>query len=178
MIAANVAAAQALAKCRLPVMYRIHDRPQPEKMKDMIPFLEELKMKLPDAPALKPAHFNRIMEKCREKNLSSGIDDLVLRMQSQAQYSPDNIGHFGLGLKDYAHFTSPIRRYADLLIHRALIRCKNFPGGGALENGATHEQFVETGEHLGVTERRAASAEREMTARYISAYLKPSVGQV
>ena len=115
---------------------------------------------------------------CREKNLSSGIDDLVLRMQSQAQYSPDNIGHFGLGLKDYAHFTSPIRRYADLLIHRALIRCKNFPGGGALDNGATYEQFVETGEHLGVTERRAASAEREMTARYISAYLKPSGGQV
>lgn len=72
MIAANVAAAQALAKCRLPVMYRIHDRPQPEKMKDMIPFLEELKMKLPDAPALKPAHFNRIMEKCPRKESEFG----------------------------------------------------------------------------------------------------------
>lgn len=176
MVAANVAAALQLGKSKLPVMYRIHDRPPAEKLKDMQPLLEKLKMKLPDAPALKPTHFNKVIEKCQAENLAAGVSDLVLRMQSQAQYSPDNIGHFGLGLKNYVHFTSPIRRYADLLIHRALIRACKLPEGGELEEGADHEQFVETGTHLGDTERRAVSAEREMTARFLSEYLQPSIG--
>ncbi len=178
MIAANVAAALALEKTHLPVMYRVHDRPPQEKLKEMEPLLHELGMKLPDTPALKPMHFNKLMEKTQTAGLTSGISDLVLRMQAQAQYSPENIGHFGLGLKHYVHFTSPIRRYADLLIHRALIAAKKFGGGGELEQNASLSQFTETAEHLCVTERRAVNAEREMTARYVSEYLKPSVGQI
>ena len=178
MIAANVAAALALEKTHLPVMYRVHDRPPQEKLKEMEPLLHELGMKLPDAPALKPMHFNKLMEKTQTAGLASGISDLVLRMQAQAQYSPENIGHFGLGLKHYVHFTSPIRRYSDLLIHRALIAAKKFGGGGELEQNASLSQFAETAEHLCVTERRAVNAEREMTSRYVSEYLKPSVGQI
>lgn len=177
MIAANVAAALLLGQSKLPVMYRVHDRPQPEKLQDMKPLLEKLNMKLPDAPALKPEHFNKVIEKCQKENLAAGISELVLRMQSQAQYTPDNIGHFGLGLSDYVHFTSPIRRYADLLIHRAIIRACKLPEGGELEERATVKFFEETGAHLVETERKAVSAEREMTARFLSEYLKPSIGQ-
>jgi ribonuclease R len=99
---------------------------------------------------------------------------LVLRAQSQAEYSPDNIGHFGLGLRTYAHFTSPIRRYADLLVHRALIRGLRL-GDGALpdEAGAA---FAETGEHISATERRAVSAERDANDRYAAAFLEQHIG--
>lgn len=177
MVAANVAAAKVLGKTKLPVMYRIHEAPRAEKLEDIKPLLHNLKMKLPDPTALKPSHFNKIIEKCSINGGALGISNLILRLQSQAKYSPENIGHFGLGLTDYAHFTSPIRRYADLLIHRALIRACKMEDGGALSEEAGIKLFEETAEHLCVTERRAVSAERDITARFISAYMQPAIGQ-
>lgn len=176
MITANVAAAKALAKLKMPIMYRVHEKPLEEKLKDIKPLLHNLELKLPEQPALKPEHFNKILARCAELGYSAGICTLILRLQAQAKYSPEHLGHFGLGLSDYAHFTSPIRRYADLLIHRALIKGYNMLDGGGLEDGVDDKIFTEIGEHISITERKAVSAERDMVARYLSAYLEPSVG--
>ncbi len=146
-------------------------------MADMKGLLESFKMRLPDRPALKPEHFNKLIAKCEKEGEQQGISELVLRMQSQAQYSPKNIGHFGLGLRDYVHFTSPIRRYADLLIHRALIAALGLPEGDGLEKNATGK-FEEIAKHINETERRAVNAERDLVARFVSAYLQPALGQV
>ena len=108
------------------------------------------------------------------KGNASGIDDLILRLQCQARYSPENIGHFGLGLDRYVHFTSPIRRYADLTVHRALLNACRIEE--ANESLPSPRAFNETAEHLCVTERNAVAAERDLTARYLSLYLKPLVG--
>lgn len=176
MINANVAAAKVLGAQDLPVMYRVHEKPIEEKLKDIEPLLHDLGLKLPEQPALKPEHFNKILALCAEKGYSAGICNLILRLQAQAKYCPDRLGHFGLGLTDYAHFTSPIRRYADLLIHRAIIKAYHMPDGGELEEGADKELFTQIGEHLSVTERKAVSAERDTVSRFLSAYLEPSVG--
>jgi len=172
MVAANVAAAQTLEKFKLPIMFRVHDKPPVEKAAEFKPLAESLGMKFPDMTALKPAHLNKLLA----KGDNSGIGMMILRLQAQAQYSPDNIGHFGLALKDYVHFTSPIRRYADLLIHRALIRALDM-GEGALEAEATKGLFTEIGKHLVETERKAVSAERDMAARFTAAYVHPCIGQ-
>lgn len=177
MVAANVAAALALGKTKLPVMYRVHERPLEEKLKDFAALLHHLGMKLPEGAALKAMHFNKILEKCAKNGDNRGINDMVLRTQSQAKYTPQNIGHFGLALSDYAHFTSPIRRYSDLMIHRALIKAYKMEDGGGLSDEAGQSLFEDIGEHLCVTERRAAVAERETVNRYMSAYLEPSIGQ-
>ena len=176
MVAANNAAALTLEKYKQPIMFRVHDRPPEEKMADMKDLLQNLDMKLPDWAALKPEHFNKLIEKCQRSGEQQGISELVLRMQAQAQYSPKNIGHFGLGLKDYVHFTSPIRRYADLLIHRALVSALNLPEGGGLSEREA-DKFDDTAQHLCETERKAVNAERDLTARFVSAYLQPAVGQ-
>lgn len=175
MIAANVCAAKALGKTRLPTMYRIHEKPLEDKLKEIEPLLRNLGLKLPDPAALRPEHLNKLIDLC---GAGQGISELILRLQCQARYSPQNIGHFGLGLKDYAHFTSPIRRYADLLIHRALIKACKMPDGGGLDDNADIRAFEDMGEHLGETERRAVNAERDITARFVSAFLTPSVGSV
>lgn len=177
MVAANNAAALALEKAKVPAMFRIHDRPREEKLEEIKPLLESLDMSLPDVPALLPQHFNKLIAACEKKGYAAGISELVLRMQCQAQYSPKNIGHFGLGLKDYVHFTSPIRRYADLLVHRALVKAYGWDEGGELPEGITAAEFEEEGVHLCDTERRAVNAERDMTARFLSAYLEPAVGE-
>lgn len=177
MVAANNAAALALEKAKVPTMFRVHDKPREEKTEEMKPLLSELDMKLPDAPALKPEHFNKLIAACERKGYAAGISEMVLRMQCQAQYSPKNIGHFGLGLKDYVHFTSPIRRYADLLIHRALVRAFGWEEGGALPDDVSEAGFEAAGAHLCETERKAVNAERDLTARFLSSYLEPAVGQ-
>lgn len=174
MVAANVCAAEFLSKFKNPVMYRIHDKPREEKLADIKPLLAALKLKLPPYPSLQPCHFNKILDICRQKNIGSGIDSLILRLQCQAQYSPHNCGHFGLRLKQYVHFTSPIRRYADLMIHRAIAEaCSFLPAAGEQLSLSAAEQ---TAEHLCETERTAAAAERDITARYLSLYLKPLTG--
>lgn len=176
MIAANICAAKTLGKSKLPTMYRIHEKPIEDKLKEIEPLLHNLGLKLPDMNALQPVHLNKILELCSTAGYNAGVGELILRLQCQAKYSPHNLGHFGLGLTDYAHFTSPIRRYADLLIHRALIKAYNMPDGGGLEDEATLKIFEEIGDHLCITERKAVSAERDIIARFISAYMAPSIG--
>lgn len=176
MILANVCAAKQLQKSKLPVMYRIHEKPQSERLIDVKPILKEFGMNLPDQAAILPSHFNRVLEEASRKGFAQGISDIILRLQSQARYSPENIGHFGLSLTDYAHFTSPIRRYSDILVHRALIKACNLPEGGELEDNATFDTFKDIADHLCVTERRAVSAERDLVARYLASYLTPSIG--
>jgi ribonuclease R len=174
MILANVAAAEALEAKRQPCMYRIHDAPDPERVQALREFLETLGFSLAKGQVLKPAQFNQILEKSTGTPHTRMIHELVLRSQAQAQYSPDNIGHFGLALRRYAHFTSPIRRYSDLLVHRALIGGFGLGAGGiGPEAGA---RFPEAGEHISGTERRAVAAERDAADRYIAAFLSDRVG--
>jgi ribonuclease R len=120
--------------------------------------------------------FTQLLEKAKDTPYAQMVHELVLRSQSQAVYSPVNIGHFGLALPRYAHFTSPIRRYADLLVHRALIAgCKLGDGALPIEVG---ERFASMGEHISNTERRAAAAERDAIDRFVAAFLADRVGTI
>jgi ribonuclease R len=173
MITANVAAAETLERLKQPCMYRVHDVPSLEKLDALRDFLETIGLSLPRGQVIRPAQFNRILERAAEGPNQQMVNETVLRSQAQAVYSPDNIGHFGLALRRYAHFTSPIRRYADLLVHRALIRGLGL-GDGGLETG--HRDFHEMGEHISATERRAVGAERDAVDRYTAAFLADRVG--
>lgn len=176
MILANVAAAEALESRHRPVMYRIHDEPSLEKLESLRTVLASVGIRLAKGQVMLPRHFMGILAQAEGKPCREMIHQLVLRTQAQAEYSPDNIGHFGLALRRYAHFTSPIRRYADLLIHRALISGFGL-GDGGLPEGA-EAGFAELGEHISMTERRAAKAEREVTDRYAALYLAERIGAV
>jgi len=151
MIAANVAAARELKRLRQPVMFRIHDEPSIEKLDDLRDMLAGFGVKLTRGKSMRPKDFNGILDRVRGEPHERTVNEIILRSQMQAQYSPDNIGHFGLGLQDYAHFTSPIRRYADLLVHRALILGLQLGDGGLDDNEAG--RFTEIGEHISKTER-------------------------
>jgi ribonuclease R len=174
MILANVCAAESLEELRLPCMYRVHEPPDPAKLENLREVLDGLGYRLARGQVLKPAHFNRILEWAATTPYRYLVNDLVLRSQSMAVYSPDNRGHFGLALTRYAHFTSPIRRYSDLLVHRALITGYKFGDGGLFEAGSV--DFHEAGDHISTTERRAAAAERDALNRYVVAWLKDRVG--
>jgi ribonuclease R len=175
MIAANVAAARELKRLRQPVMFRIHDEPSIEKLDDLRDMLAGFGVKLTRGKSMRPKDFNGILDRVRGEPHERTVNEIILRSQMQAQYSPDNIGHFGLGLQDYAHFTSPIRRYADLLVHRALILGLQLGDGGLDDNEAG--RFTEIGEHISKTERRAVSAERDANDRYTAAFLEARLGQ-
>jgi ribonuclease R len=179
MIAANVAAAETLEKLRLPCMYRVHDSPDPAKLAALRDFLVELHipgLTLAKGQVIRPKHFNQILAQAKDTPQAALINTLVLRSQAQAIYSPDNIGHFGLALRAYAHFTSPIRRYSDLLVHRALIAGHRWADADPAAWG--HDEFTQTGEHISMTERRAAAAERSALDRYTAAFLAERVGAV
>jgi ribonuclease R len=176
MVAANVCAAEELERLAQPCMYRIHAPPSDEKLKALREFLGTLGLSLADTGAIRPAHFARLLEQVKERPEARMVNETVLRSQSQAAYEPDNLGHFGLALPRYAHFTSPIRRYADLLVHRALIRGLKLGGDGITEGEAA--RFPETAEHITATERRAAQAERDAVDRFLAAYLAERVGAV
>jgi ribonuclease R len=158
-------------------MYRVHDSPDPAKLAALSEFLEGIEIpgvKLAKGQVARPKHFNTILERVRGTPYAQVVNDLVLRSQAQAVYSPENLGHFGLALRKYAHFTSPIRRYSDLLVHRALVAGGKF-GEGALPK-TDPKEFVAVGERISMNERRAAAAERDALNRYIVAYLADRVG--
>ncbi len=174
MIQANVCAAMELEKLHQPCMYRVHDTPSLEKLEGLRDFLKSLEMNLPQGQTPKPAQFNAILAKVKGGEHEVLVNEVILRSQAQAVYAPENLGHFGLGLARYAHFTSPIRRYADLLVHRALVTGLKAGAGGLPADAVT--TFPDQGVHISMTERRAATAEREAVDRYVTAYLSSRVG--
>jgi ribonuclease R len=174
MIAANVCAAETLEKQRQPCMYRIHDTPPRERLRTLRDYVATLGLSFSAGEVPRPMLFNRLLDKAAHTPHAEAVATMVLRSQAQAVYSPDNVGHFGLALSHYAHFTSPIRRYADLLVHRALIAGLGCgPGGLTRHEG---ERFTEIGEAISNTERRAMAAERDAMDRYLAAYMASHVG--
>ncbi len=174
MITANVAAAKELERLGRPCMYRVHDRPDPVRLKALAEVLEGLGLRLNMSQVVQPRMLTQILTKAAGKPEAGMVNDLVLRSQSQAIYSPQNIGHFGLALTHYAHFTSPIRRYADLMVHRALISGLKLGNDGLPAD--IEATFDETASHISTTERAAAAAERDSVDRFTAAYLKDRVG--
>jgi ribonuclease R len=176
MIAANVAAARALEAKKAPVMYRVHEPPSREKLVALKDYLKTFGVEFALGQVLKPGTFNRVIERIGEADGREEIMEQLLRTQMQARYGPERLGHFGLALATYAHFTSPIRRYADLLVHRALVSAYRL-GDGALPPH-DEERFEQIGEQISVLERRAMEAERETIDRYVAAFLADQVGQI
>ncbi len=176
MILANVCAAEELERHKLPCMYRLHAPPSPEKIDNLRSFLATLDISLKAADQLHPRDLDHVLKLVAETDKAVLVNETMLRSQSQAEYGPDNIGHFGLALTKYAHFTSPIRRYADLLVHRALITGLNLGKDGLTV--ADIAKFADTAEHITATERRATLAERDSTDRYLALYLQHRVGEL
>jgi ribonuclease R len=176
MIAANVAAAKALEAKKAPVMYRVHEPPSREKLVALKDYLKTFDVEFALGQVVKPATFNRIIERVGEAEFKPQVMEQVLRSQTQAYYAPVNAGHFGLALGSYAHFTSPIRRYADLVVHRALVCAYGLGEGGLSDTEA--EAMEITGELISQLERRAMVAERETLDRYVAAYLSERVGEL
>jgi ribonuclease R len=175
MILANVAAAETCERARVPLIYRVHDEPSPEKLNALREFLATLDISLPKGGALRPDAFNRILQRVKGHDNERLVNQVVLRSQAQAEYSPENFGHFGLNLRRYAHFTSPIRRYADLIVHRALIRSQKL-GGDGLADSTDVPALAEVAATISATERRAMKAERETADRLIAHFLADRVG--
>lgn len=177
MILANVAAAETLERANMPLIYRVHDEPAPEKLSSLREFLATLDISLPKTGALRPAGFNRILDRVRGRDTENLVNEVVLRSQAQAEYSAENYGHFGLNLKRYAHFTSPIRRYADLVVHRALIRGLKL-GDDGLPATETVPTLGEVSARISAAERRAMAAERDTVDRLIAHFLADRIGAV
>jgi len=175
MILANVAAAETCEKAQTPLIYRVHDEPSPEKLNGLREFLATLDINLPKGGALRPDGFNAILARVKGRDVERLVNEVVLRTQAQAEYSAENFGHFGLNLRRYSHFTSPIRRYADLVVHRALIRAARL-GEDGLPDGADSRSLNEIAAAISATERRAMKAERETADRLIAHFLADRVG--
>lgn len=176
MILANVAVAELLDEKKSPTMYRAHDKPSLARLDITRSFLAGLGYKVPFKNDVTPFELNQVLQQANDRPEEPIVHETILRAQSTAIYHPDTGGHFGLGLESYVHFTSPIRRYADLLIHRALINVFEL-GEGGLQKGDETEFHV-IAEHISSTERTAAKAERETLARYTAAYLQEKQGVV
>jgi len=175
MILANVAAAETLERAESELIYRVHDEPSLEKMRSLSEVLASIGLKLSSQGALKPELFNRILRSVDGSEHQLFINEVVLRSQSQAEYSAENYGHFGLNLRRYAHFTSPIRRYADLIVHRALITALKL-GKDGLPSDTTRAQLIEISAKISAAERRAMAAERETIDRLIAHFLADRIG--
>ena len=176
MIAANIAAAESLEAAKRPCMYRVHEDPPHDKIESLRDFLASLDIPFAKGQVIRPAAFNRVIEQVAGSEREHLINQVVLRTQTQAYYSPDNLGHFGLSLARYAHFTSPIRRYADLLVHRSLITALNLGSGGLAAANAL--EFAPLGEQISNCERRAMAAERDAMDRYMAAFMASRVGAI
>ncbi|MEO1242080.1 MAG: ribonuclease R [Pseudomonadota bacterium] len=174
MILANVAAAEALERARTPLIYRVHDDPDPEKLEAVRDYLGTLDYSLIKGGSVRPANFNQLLKIASERDQKEMVSEVVLRSQRQAVYDTENAGHFGLNLPRYAHFTSPIRRYADLTVHRSLV--KAFRLG---EHGQTAKEAAalpQIAEQISDLERRAIAAERESNDRYLAGFLEERIG--
>ncbi len=174
MIQANVAAAETLEAKKSPLVYRIHDTPSLAKLEALREFLKSIEMSLPKGGNLRPSHFNRILARAKDTEHAPLLNEVVLRTQAQAEYSHENIGHFGLSLRRYAHFTSPIRRYADLIVHRALIRALDLGAGGLSKDDEA--ALPEIAAAISAAERRAMAAERDTIDRLVAHWLAERVG--
>lgn len=159
MIAANVAAARFLSRKKLPTLYRVHDEPSDEKLTDLKAFLATLGVRFPKVKDVQPRHFSRVLAQVRGKPHADLVETILLRSMSRAAYQPDNLGHFGLALEEYAHFTSPIRRYPDLLVHRAIKHALRGRKPASFEY--TRKDMERLGEHCSMTGARADQATRE-----------------
>ncbi|MEL6569915.1 MAG: ribonuclease R, partial [Pseudomonadota bacterium] len=174
MIQANVAAAESLEKARHPLVYRVHDQPSDAKLAALAEFLRTLDIKWSLGERPQTHRFNRLLSDAEGSDTADVVTEIVLRSQAQAVYAPENLGHFGLNLARYAHFTSPIRRYADLIVHRALISALDLgPEGLAKESAARLEEIAS---HITETERRSMAAERDATDRYLALFLEDRIG--
>ncbi len=176
MIAANVCAAQTLENRRTPLIYRVHEAPSQEKLDALSDFLRTIGITWSRGERVTTKRFNDLLHRARKTPYGDIVNEMVLRTQMQAIYDTRNIGHFGLNLRSYAHFTSPIRRYADLTIHRGLIRACGFGDDGASDSGLSRLSGI--AESITALERRAMAAERDATDRYIASYLSERVGTV
>jgi len=176
MIAANVAAAKALEAKKAPVMYRVHEPPAREKLVALKDYLETWGVKFALGQVIQPATFNHILNKIGDVDFRPQVMEQVLRSQTQAYYAPGNHGHFGLALGSYAHFTSPIRRYADLIVHRSLVAAYGLGPGGLTDDEAAGMERI--GESISRLERRAMEAERDTIDRYVAAFLAEKVGEI
>ena len=175
MVLANVAAAETLERARSPLVYRIHEHPSKEKIQSFADYLRTIGISFAKGQVIKPIAFNRILAQAKGGLHEHVLNDVVLRTQAQAVYAPENVGHFGLNLARYAHFTSPIRRYADLTVHRALIRALHFGKDGASDR--ERDRLGEIADHISQMERRAMAAERDSTDRYVAAFMEDRVGE-
>lgn len=174
MIQANVAAAETLEKKRQPLVYRVHDAPALSKQEALREFLATIGLTLAKGGNLRSNSFNGILAKALDTPHQTMVNEMVLRSQSQAIYSPENIGHFGLNLLKYAHFTSPIRRYADLIVHRALVGSLGLGEGGITpEEEASLDDIAA---EISTFERRAMAAERDTINRLIAHHLAGRIG--
>ena len=174
MITANVAAAAQLEQKGGVCLYRIHDKPTEMKLEGLRDFLDSLGISLVPTKQLHPRFLTQILENSAGGPHAQVVNEMMLRSQAQAVYSPENIGHFGLALAKYAHFTSPIRRYADLIVHRGLIRACKLGNDGITDYET--ERLEKIAEHISNTERRSAAAERDATDRFITLFMADRVG--
>ena len=175
MIQANVAAAETLEMRRQPLVYRVHDAPSLAKQETLREFLHTLEIAMIRSGNLRSNHFNGILARAKGKPYEQMVSEMVLRSQSQAIYTPENIGHFGLNLMKYAHFTSPIRRYADLIVHRALVSSLGLGEGGMTPEEEARLEDIAA--EISTFERRAMAAERETVDRLIAHHLAGRIGE-
>ena len=174
MIAANVAAAETLEAHRIDLLYRVHEAPPEDKIDALRETAKASGFSLPKGQAMRPRLLNDLLHQAQGTELSELISMSTLRSMTQAYYAPGNLGHFGLALRSYAHFTSPIRRYADLIVHRALITAHGWGDDGLSEWDVEHLEA--TAKLISEAERRSMVAERDTTDRYLAAFLADKVG--
>ncbi|NBW06620.1 MAG: ribonuclease R [Caulobacteraceae bacterium] len=174
MIQANVCAAETLEQKKVPLIYRVHEAPSQEKIFNLADFLSTIAMPWNKGEPATTKRFNKLLDQTRDGPHADVVNEVVLRSQMQAVYSPDNVGHFGLHLDRYAHFTSPIRRYSDLIVHRGLIRALKLGSDGLTDKEIAELQAI--AEQVTQTERRSMAAERDAMDRYVAAFLEDRVG--
>jgi ribonuclease R len=174
MILANVAAAEELIRLKRPLLFRVHEEPSPLKLDSLREVAEGAGMTLAKGQVLQTRHLNRLLSQAQGTEFDELINLSTLRSMTQAYYHPENFGHFGLALRNYAHFTSPIRRYSDLIVHRALISGQGWGKDGLSQ--WDEENLEETGKLISEAERRSMAAERDTNDRYLAAYLADRVG--